>query len=252
MRPRATWGARSELERLLAVNTRDTQLLQQLSKLSEEEGDFESAARYQKLLTELAPSDDDATRLAQLYSRYGELEEAQVVWSKMAAGKSEAHRIFQAIDNLLSQKKAPAGDGSHRVYAAQGSARLGGALSAGAGAIGSAKARGRVLRFQAILDLPISDDEKSALCKGVVPRSEAQAGGSRSTSAAFGQQSMIPLQDRISQLLQIRTACKIENSSERCQPAGDDLGSGDFGQARMATLGWLLSLAQKGGSGQKR
>ena len=98
-------SARSELERLLAANTRDTQLLQQLSKLAEEEGDLESAARYQKQLNELAPSDDGASRLAQLYARYGELEEAQAVWSKMASGKSEAHRIFQAIDSLLGNKK---------------------------------------------------------------------------------------------------------------------------------------------------
>ena len=53
-------SARAELERLLAANTRDTQLLQQLSKLAEEEGDLESAARYQKQLNELAPSDEGA------------------------------------------------------------------------------------------------------------------------------------------------------------------------------------------------
>ena len=51
-------SARGELEQLLASNTRDTQLLQQLSKLAEEEGDIESAARYQKQLNELVPSDD--------------------------------------------------------------------------------------------------------------------------------------------------------------------------------------------------
>ncbi len=59
-------SARAELERLLATSTKDTQLLQQLSKLAEEEGDVESAARYQKQLNELAPTDDNASRLAQL------------------------------------------------------------------------------------------------------------------------------------------------------------------------------------------
>ena len=80
-------------------------MLQQLSKLAEEEGDLESAARYQKQLVELAPSDDGTTRLGQLYARYGELEEAQAVWSKMASGKSDAHRIFGAIDSLLANHK---------------------------------------------------------------------------------------------------------------------------------------------------
>ena len=59
-------GARSELERLLAANTRDTHLLQQLSKLAEEEGDIESAARYQKQLNRAGPQrrGDDAAGAA--------------------------------------------------------------------------------------------------------------------------------------------------------------------------------------------
>ena len=80
-------------------------MLQQLSKLAEEEGDLESSARYQKQLNELVPSDDGTTRLGQLYARGGELEEAQAVWSKMASGKSDSHRIFAAIDNLLANHK---------------------------------------------------------------------------------------------------------------------------------------------------
>ncbi len=69
-------SARAELERLLAANTRDTQLLGQLSKLAEEEGDIDSAARYQKQLVDLAPSDEGVPRLGQLYARSGDLEEA--------------------------------------------------------------------------------------------------------------------------------------------------------------------------------
>ena len=87
-------SARSELERLLAANTRDTQLLQQLSKLAEEEGDIDSAARYQKQLVELAPSDEGVSRLGQLYARSGDLEEAQAVWSKMAAGQGETYHVY--------------------------------------------------------------------------------------------------------------------------------------------------------------
>ena len=98
-------GARSELERLLAANNRDPHLLKQLSKLAEEEGDIESAARYQKQLIELAPSDEELSRLAQLYARSGELEEAQAVWSKMASGKGGTFHVYQAIDNLLVHQK---------------------------------------------------------------------------------------------------------------------------------------------------
>ena len=87
-------GARSELERLLASNNRDPQLLNQLSKLAEEEGDAESAARYQQQMMDMAPSDEGLSRLAQLYARAGELDLAQAVWSKMATGKSgDAPRV---------------------------------------------------------------------------------------------------------------------------------------------------------------
>ena len=75
-------AARSELERLLAADGRDTQILQQLSKLTEEEGDVDNAARYQKQLVDLAPSDEGVSRLGQLYARSGNLDEAQGVWSK--------------------------------------------------------------------------------------------------------------------------------------------------------------------------
>ena len=70
-------SARAELERLLTADNRDTRLIQQLSKLAEEEGDLETAARYQKQQNELAPSDDGASRLAQLFARSGELEAAE-------------------------------------------------------------------------------------------------------------------------------------------------------------------------------
>ena len=245
-------SARSELERLLAANTRDTQLLQQLSKLSEEEGDFESAARYQKQQNELAPSDDGATRLAQLYSRYGELEEAQAVWSKMAAGKSEAHRIFQAIDSLLAQKKAqPVMEVTESLLRKdprdwealyrQALALLD--LQRPADAFG---------RFQAILDLPVSDDEKSCACQGAVPRPEAEGRERAPNSGAQLQHATAPLQDRISQVLQIRLACKIEN---RVRISSRGLATiwapQDFGQVRMAALGWMLNQAEREGPSKR-
>ena len=103
-------------------------------------------------------------------------------------------------------------------------------------------------RFQAILDLPTSDDEKSALGKAWSRDPKLRAGSARSTSAATGQQATIPLQDRISQILQIRIACKIEN---RVSIASRGLATiwapQDFGQARMAALGWLLNQALKEG-----
>ena len=107
-------SARAELEPLLAANARDTQSAQQLSKLAEEEGDLESAARYQKQLNDLAPSDEGTSRLAQLYARYGELEEAQAVWSKMAAGKGERSTGSSRRSTACWAQEAAAGGGDHR------------------------------------------------------------------------------------------------------------------------------------------
>src|SRR5262249_44717785 len=100
--------ARSELERLLAANPRDVQLLQQLSKLAEEEGDIEGAAKHQKQLNDLAPSDEGQLRLAQLHVRHGDIEDAQGIWTRMALAQKETHQILQAVDRLLGTEKPAA------------------------------------------------------------------------------------------------------------------------------------------------
>jgi len=239
-------SARAELERLLASNTRDTQLLQQLSKLAEEEGDLESAARYQKQLLDLAPNDDGSSRLAQLYSRYGELEEAQAVWSKMASGKSEAHRIFGAIDSLLgNHKPQPVLEITESMIRKEPTDwealyRQGVAL------YDLGKPEDAARRFEAMLKLTRADYEKSATAKARSRDPKLQAAGARPSSVA--RQNTIPIEDRIGQVSSIRMACKIEGREvfSRTGPT-PAWGPADFGQARMAALGWLVTLAQRQG-----
>ncbi len=161
--------ARSELERLLASNTRDTHLLQQLSKLAEEEGDFENAARYQKQLNDLAPSDEVMTRLAFLYTRSGELEGAQEIWARMASGKGEGYRVYQAMDVLLAdQKPQPVLEITESLVRKdprdwEALYRYGAALAA------LDKSDEAARRFRALLDLSISDVDKSAFNKAKAP-----------------------------------------------------------------------------------
>ena len=134
------------------------------------------------------------------------------------SGKSEAHRIFQAIDSLLAQKKAqPVMEVTESLL--RKDPRDWEALyRQGLALVDLQKPAEASRRFQAILDLPIGDDEKSALMKAWSRDPKLRAGGGRSTSAATGQLASIPLQDRISQVLQIRIACKIENRVTPCQP----------------------------------
>src|SRR5262249_1467492 len=97
--------ARQELERLLSANPRDTALLQQLSILSETDGDLTNAAKNQRQLNHITPRDDGTARLAQLFLRAGEANEAEMIWAKMAAGKQDLHRVLQTVDNLLANDK---------------------------------------------------------------------------------------------------------------------------------------------------
>src|SRR5262249_21294507 len=98
--------ARQTLERLLTENARDTQLLLQLSQLAENEGDVALAVKYQRQMTQAAPSNRDAQfRLATLLVRTGEAEEAAALWTQLVTGESEPHRVLQALDALLQNGK---------------------------------------------------------------------------------------------------------------------------------------------------
>ena len=100
--------ARSELERLLAANARDTQLLQQLSKLAEEEGDLEGAARYQKQLIELAPSDEGAAPAgASSTSATATWRRRRRSGRRWPLARRTSQHMLQAIDSLLGSEKPP-------------------------------------------------------------------------------------------------------------------------------------------------
>ena len=233
-------GARAELERLLASNTRDTQLLKQLSKLAEEEGDIESAARYQKQLVELVPSDDETARLADLYARGGNVDDAQAVWSKLASGKSGSLRAYKAIDSLLVESQARARGRDHRIDDPPGPERLGGTLSLGSRA-------GR--------------DSESPTRR---PGGSAPSWPSRSTTT---RRAPTPRPAPATRAPSPACALAASNVRDGCEPAratnrhdlphplclrarlqgqpGYNWSPDDFGSARMAALGWLLSLSQR-------
>ncbi len=233
-------AARAELERLLATDTRDTRLLWQLSKLAEEEGDLENAARYQKMHEDLAPNDEGQARLASLLAKSGDLEEAQAVWSKAAAGKSQSFRVFLAMDNLLlNGKPLPVleiTEASLRADPQDWEAlyRQGLALEA------LRRPRDAAATFQKLIDLPVGDDEKSAYAKAQARNPRFQASGAPRQLAATSRQSMTPLESRVSNAYMIRYFCKLTPTPP---PRGYSWSPADFGQARMAAIGWLVSLA---------
>ena len=165
--------ARSELERLLAANARDTQLLQQLSKLAEEEGDLEGAAKHQKQLNELAPSDEGQLRLAQLYVRHGDLEEAQGIWTQMALAQKDSQHMLQAIDRLLGSEKPAAVLEITESMIRKDPHDWEALYREGLALAGMGKNEDAAQRFRRLLDLRQNDDDKSAFAKARLARPEA-------------------------------------------------------------------------------
>ena len=239
--------ARAELERLLSTNPRDTKLLHQLSMLAESEGDPSTASKYQKQLVDLAPGDEATARLAQLYVQSGEVADAEALWSKLASnGEPESHRVLMAIDSLLGhgKKEAVLGitenllrkhpDNWEALY------REGLALAALDRPLEAAR------RFRAVLDSKAVDDAMGAVAKakkkGMGPSGDPNA-PSNATNY-YAPTKSFPLQDRLSRVFQIRSACGIDGR----YASGSTWSPDDLGQARMASVGWLLTLATKAGT----
>ncbi len=95
-------SARQSLETLLLADNRDSQLLLQLSRLAEEDGDLESAADYQRRANSIVTSDEGETRLANLLIRLGDLSEAEALWNRLAADSSRPAEAIEAIDQLIT------------------------------------------------------------------------------------------------------------------------------------------------------
>ncbi|MGP0063330.1 MAG: DUF1583 domain-containing protein [Isosphaeraceae bacterium] len=241
-------AARAELEPLLAANTRDTKLLHQLSKLAEEEGDLEDAARYQKQFNELASTDESTARLAQLYARYGELEEAQAVWSKMASDKNEsAHRILQAIDSLIGHRKVQPVVEITETMVRKEPGDWEALYRQGEALADLKKPEAAERAFRALLALGVADDEKSAIIKARKRDPKLQGEGARQSSIT--RKASVPLEDRIGQVYEMRMACQLESRSYYLYTGQVSAWAPeDFGQARMAALGWIVSLAERNAS----
>ena len=95
-------SARQALETLLVADSRDSQLLLQLSRLAEEDGDLETAAVYQRRANSVVASDEGETRLANLLVSLGDLSEAEALWNRIAADSSRPAEAMAAIDQLIA------------------------------------------------------------------------------------------------------------------------------------------------------
>ncbi|HEY2251920.1 MAG TPA: hypothetical protein VGH74_12700, partial [Planctomycetaceae bacterium] len=237
--------ARQELERLLTQNTRDTQLLQQLSKLAETEGDLTSAAKYQQQLLTNAPGKENQMRLAQLLMRSGETDEASNVWVRLTSDETDPEKVLPSIDNLLGhEKRDTALLIIERLLRDQ--PKNWELLYRAGAALANEKPDEAADKFQAILALRLPDDEP-----GVQAQARAKQAQSRPPTAAarnVARFQSIPLQQRIQNVYQLRSLIGFDsNRYYGGQQQMASWGPFDFGSARMAALGWLLRFAERNG-----
>jgi tetratricopeptide (TPR) repeat protein len=240
--------ARQQLERLLTENPRDSQLLQQLSSLAETEGDLSAAVKFQQQLLKIAPGKDSQARLAQLLVRSGETEEASAIWVQLIAGEQEPHRVLQAVDSLLAH-------GKHDTVLAITERLLRDhprdwevLYREGAALMGLEKPESAAQRFQALLDLHLPDEELAAQIKAKEKdKKDRPAGTTAATTKgrAYVPPPSIPMQDRITQVWQVRSATHLNPRYYYYSGGPNVWVPNDYGQARMAALGWQLYLAQK-------
>ena len=104
-------------------------------------------------------------------------------------------------------------------------------------------------RFGALLELANPDDELSAMSRGAEQGPQAERGEHVATRDAAN--------DRASDRAAAGAGAADPPGDEPGRPRGDlepsvadGLGAGDFGQARMASLAWLVALAEKKGKAQ--
>ena len=254
-------SARQELEKLLTEETRDIPLLSQLVKLCEAGGDLEAAVKFQQQLLKIAPGKEETIRLAQLLMKSGETEEAKALMGQTVVDEKDPNAVLKSIDSLLNQgNNDQALSMIQKLTAEQPQNwdllyREGVALAKSKDKSSEAKSR-----FEAILALNLSDDEESLLVKASVKKVQG---------ASAAQQTLIRPPKTITQRTQTATQIRqavglvgqVGSPSTVITTSGTAVVSmrsirttqptlwvpHDFGDARMASLGWLNVIARNGG-----
>lgn len=238
-------NARQELEKLLTEETRDTQLLQQLVKLCEQDGDLDAAVRFQQQMNKVAPGKDGTMRLAFLLMKMGDTEEATALLTRATAEEKDPEQLIKSIDSLLAQKnfEQVLGITDRLVRDQPKNWEL---LYREGVALASTKPEDAARRFEAILALNIPDDEPT-----LIARNQAKKNQARVRSPAVQFREMHPFVQRTQYSYQIRRAIGLDQDNyyygggyPQQQPFWSPH---DFGTARLACMGWLNLFARNTG-----
>lgn len=236
--------ARQELQSLLTDDSRDTTLLQQVSKLAEADRDLPAAIRFQELLVKAAPAPETEMRLAQLYSASGDTREASAIFVKLAQREEDPERLLRIVDGLLATDK------NEEVLAIlepklRENAKNWELLYREGTALFATRKAEAATRFRAILALSTPDEEVGAYEKGRQARAARMGGGQTPVfgASAANAQRLNPIY-RTSYIYEIRQGIGLEADSNQTGVTRTVWSPSAFFQARAAAIGWLSRIAE--------
>ncbi|MBS0202102.1 MAG: DUF1583 domain-containing protein [Planctomycetes bacterium] len=241
-------NARQELEKLLTEETRDTQLLQQLVRLCEQDGDLDSAVRFQQQLNRVAAGKEGLLRLAQLLAKAGEEDDANALMTQISVEEKDPEQQLRSLDALLTQKNY---DQATPITArlVRDQPKNWELLYRDGVALAEKKPEEATRRFEALLALNLNDNEQSLAAKSQAKKNKGR------TQPSIDTVQIKSFVDRAGYTHQIQQA--IGGGQEQFghypgyypgqQQSQPFWGPTDFGLARMASLGWLQHLAQNSG-----
>ncbi len=242
-------NARTELEKLLTDDTRDTQLLTQLVKLCESDGDLDVAVRYQQQLNKVTPGKEGTMRLAGLLMKAGEKEEATALMQQLTETEKDPEVVLKSIDSLLTQKQFEQALALVSKLTRDQPKNWELLYREGA-ALAKTKPEEATKRFEAILALKLKDDEPSLAAKNAAKKAAKSPRGQAAMNP-YAQQQQHSLQYRVQHVYTIRQAVNLDGQeyygggmSQQQQPFWTPF---DYGQARLAAFAWQMSFAQKAG-----
>ncbi len=231
--------ARQELERLLSENTRDTQLLLQLSKLAESESDLTSAVKFQEQLARLAPGAETEYRLATLLSGAGNSQEAAAIIVRLAVKEEDKEKLLRNLDSLLAsdQKQTALSVLEPKLRENATDWEL---LYREGVALANSKPDEAARRFEAMLALALTDDELGVAAKAreAAQRKSGAAAASPSSRVSFS---------RLDYSYEIQAAVGLNSERYYGGSMPRVWMPQNYGQARMAAIGWLYRFAQDKG-----
>jgi tetratricopeptide (TPR) repeat protein len=248
--------SRKELESLLTENTRDTQLLRQLAKLSTTEGDLASAVKYQQQLAKVAPGPETEYPLAMMLAQMGATQVSTAITVQLASKEQDPEKFLRSVDSLLISGNI---DSVLQITEARlrDEPKNWELIYREGVALVKQQPDAAKRRFQSILELPFDDAVPGIELKNRLAK-EAKAAGVQ--NGAGHAASYLPTQIEAStELLLLRSMSTIRDAVGLSTGAEYDTSGrqtsqswapSEFGHARMAAIGWLYRLERDNQQGE--